>query len=645
MILRTSPLPTALFSRWSLGRADRPAARPPRRTSRARLGRVGHWEQLGLGLGSLEQLEGRALMAADIDVSLHDNIGTQIERIFYAPGSQVIYTLTVENKGDATATDAALKTTLASGITAKTWTAAYSGNGTGAQSGTGDIDTKLTLPANAKAVFTIVCGVGASATGDLVSSATVTAVAGETVTANNTDTDTDTFVPRSIAVGQAAGWGGSSVVRLVNPTTGATIAETQAFPTNSRTGTAVAVGDLDGDGKFEVVVATKYGVTGEIAVLRQDVSAGGVVTLVKDVRYSLQPFGAGFDRGLNLAVGDFDGDHRDDIAVSRAFGVGTVNVYRSTGTPADPLALFRSFTAFPGVLGGASLAAGEFDHGTFFGGSGAAIAGAGKSQLVVSSGMGSRAVVRVYDVSATTPAVLDTILPLGRGFLGGATVSVARVNADATPDIIVSSGVGGGSVVEVYDGTVAAATANRRLARFAAFSGLANRNAAVAAVGVDSDGDGLANRIDVVQSGAGTAALESFTTAGVRQGGVAGLAGALQVAGPIGIADASFTKTASGLLYREIVKGTGKSPTSDSANVKVNYEGRLLNGTRFDGNKGTSFALNGVIKGWTEGLKTMAVGGRTQFVIPADLAYGATGQGSIPPNATLVFDVELLSTT
>jgi FKBP-type peptidyl-prolyl cis-trans isomerase len=87
--------------------------------------------------------------------------------------------------------------------------------------------------------------------------------------------------------------------------------------------------------------------------------------------------------------------------------------------------------------------------------------------------------------------------------------------------------------------------------------------------------------------------------------------------------------------------------------VKVNYEGWLLNGSRFDGNNGTNgteFGLDQVIAGWTEGLQTMKVGGRTQFVIPANLAYGSnSGPGTkvpnIPANSTLVFDVTLLETT
>jgi uncharacterized repeat protein (TIGR01451 family) len=128
---------------------------------------------------------------------------------FYSPASQVVYTLTLENKGDATATDAVLTTSLASAITQKTWTAAFTGGATGAAVGAGDLNTKVTLPANGKAVFTIIANVGSSATGDLVSSATVAAASGETNTANNSATDTNRFVPNSIAVADDAGWSSS----------------------------------------------------------------------------------------------------------------------------------------------------------------------------------------------------------------------------------------------------------------------------------------------------------------------------------------------------------------------------------------------------------------------------------------------------
>jgi peptidylprolyl isomerase len=103
--------------------------------------------------------------------------------------------------------------------------------------------------------------------------------------------------------------------------------------------------------------------------------------------------------------------------------------------------------------------------------------------------------------------------------------------------------------------------------------------------------------------------------------------------------------TASGLQYRDIVVGDGARPSSNTASVTVNYEGRLLDGTRFDGNQGMSFGLNQVIAGWTEGVGSMRVGGRRQLIVPPSLGYGASGTGSIPPNATLVFDVELLATT
>jgi FKBP-type peptidyl-prolyl cis-trans isomerase len=103
--------------------------------------------------------------------------------------------------------------------------------------------------------------------------------------------------------------------------------------------------------------------------------------------------------------------------------------------------------------------------------------------------------------------------------------------------------------------------------------------------------------------------------------------------------------TSTGLQYRDILPGDGELPSSASATVRVNYEGWLLDGTRFDANDGISFGLNQVIAGWTEGLGSMKVGGRRLLIIPANLAYGSAGRPGIPPNSTLVFDVELLSTT
>lgn len=109
------------------------------------------------------------------------------------------------------------------------------------------------------------------------------------------------------------------------------------------------------------------------------------------------------------------------------------------------------------------------------------------------------------------------------------------------------------------------------------------------------------------------------------------------------------TKTASGLAYKVIKEGTGATPAAEDI-VEVHYHGTLTDGTVFDSSvergKTISFPLNRVIKGWTEGLQTMKEGGKSKFVIPADLAYGDAGAPpKIPGGATLVFEVELFKVT
>jgi len=109
----------------------------------------------------------------------------------------------------------------------------------------------------------------------------------------------------------------------------------------------------------------------------------------------------------------------------------------------------------------------------------------------------------------------------------------------------------------------------------------------------------------------------------------------------------TFTKTASGLQYRVLRKGKGANPKA-SDTVKVNYHGWLDNGTTFDSSyerkEPISFPLNGVIRGWTEGMQLVGEGGMIELVIPSDLGYGDRGTpgGPIPPKATLHFLVELI---
>lgn len=102
----------------------------------------------------------------------------------------------------------------------------------------------------------------------------------------------------------------------------------------------------------------------------------------------------------------------------------------------------------------------------------------------------------------------------------------------------------------------------------------------------------------------------------------------------------------SGLQYTVISEGTGRKPKATDQ-VKCHYEGTLIDGTMFDSSirrgEPAVFPLNGVIKGWTEGLQLMSEGAKYRFFIPFNLAYGSTGAGAlIPPYAALVFDVELI---
>jgi FKBP-type peptidyl-prolyl cis-trans isomerase FkpA len=108
-----------------------------------------------------------------------------------------------------------------------------------------------------------------------------------------------------------------------------------------------------------------------------------------------------------------------------------------------------------------------------------------------------------------------------------------------------------------------------------------------------------------------------------------------------------IVSTSSGLQYEVISQGSGEEKPGASDRVRVNYKGSLMDGTVFDSSydreESAEFPLNAVIPGWAEGIQLMTVGAHYRLYIPSGLAYGDRGAGGvIPPNSTLIFDVELL---
>jgi len=622
----------------------------PRRVTGRRRGPLRRRDRLGCGvhaagLHGLELFERRVALAADLAVSVFE------ADAWYVPGSQTSITFDLVNKGDAAATGAQFTSSLSGQITSPNWKATYAGGATGPASGFGAIGATVTMPAGGSARFTITGAIGANATGALVNSANAS-LAGDGNTADNTAVATLRFVPKSVVATNDAAYASTSIVRLLDPATGGTRTTAFAFEPGFKGGVRTAIGDLDGDGKPEIVATPGVGRVAEAVVLRQEVSDSGAVTLVKDPRYSLAPFGSGERRGLAVAVADFNADGRDDVAFARSSGTGEVRVYHATA--AGGLAFAKAFTpSIAGNFTGVSLSAADF--GTFA--SGAVVDASrpdGKAELVVASGAGVAPLVQVVDLSAATPAVVDSIRPFTAAFRGGLSVSTGRVDPDAIPDIIVAQGQGGTSQVEIYDGRVGSATNALLAPAFTAFAAqpLASRRGPVTTAGIDIDGDARIDSIQLSQASAVGTAVQQVSVLGVPKGSTTSGAGATRVASAESrlvndVQSAVFQATASGLKFRDVIVGTGATPSSASATVKVDYEGRLIDGTKFDGNSGASFNLSGVVAGFREGIQSMKVGGRRILVIPANLAYGANppAGSSIPANATLVFDVALLETT
>lgn len=338
------------------------------------------------------------------------------------------------------------------------------------------------------------------------------------------------IVPRSVvAVGTEVGTGVAPVVRLVEADTGRVIAEVVPFEPTFRGGAQVAMADIDDDRIPEVLVGAGTGRAAEVRIFRQQV-AGGRTSLVEIVAARTLPFGPRVTTGVNVAGGDVDGDGREDLVAAMARGAGTVSVFRSVAA-ADPIENqpYRTFTPFPASFGGGANVA-VADVGTFVAGRLTNAAAAdGRVEIVVASGAGMRATVQVYDISAAA-RVVTTVMPFTRPSSGGATVAAGRVNDDAIDDIVVSAGRGGGSAVVVLDGRVDRRVP-AVLVSSAAFAAYARPNAAVFSAAVDLDADGRVDRFLSTQGDpGGPAGLLHVAANGSRVGLLGSLRGPLKIA-------------------------------------------------------------------------------------------------------------------
>jgi uncharacterized repeat protein (TIGR01451 family) len=314
----------------------------------------------------------------------------------------------------------------------------------------------------------------------------------------------------------------NSLVKVVDRKTGQIVSQFYAYEPNFQGGVRIATGDMDSDGIDEIITAPGRGRAPEIRVFTQ---AGVELTQFRTMAYATT-----YSGGVEVAVGDVNGDGKNDIVTVPSYGPTQARVFFNNYNPANPLAdpisnaPNKQFSVFSNkFLGGADVVladVGKFSNGTTI----SATAPDGKDEIVIGNGPGMRSTIYVYDVTGT-PKIVDTILPFSNTFKGGITLDAARINADLIPDFIVSAGNGGHSAVEIWSGLTNDAV-DVRLATFTTFANTPTANAPVHAVAIDTNNDGIADTIVAVQGTDGNSGqIRSFKTDGTPFSALSGFAG------------------------------------------------------------------------------------------------------------------------
>ncbi|MEX0744440.1 MAG: ice-binding family protein [Phycisphaeraceae bacterium] len=348
-----------------------------------------------------------------------------------------------------------------------------------------------------------------------VSAGDLNAVIGVQGVDNVGDTDESDFHNRLgsvIVIGMGKSPSRPQFVQVIDEASGAVLSQFAPYGNTFQGGVRVATGDLTSDGVDEIVTAPGWSIIAEVRVYTLD---GALLT-------SFLPYGSSFQGGVQVAVGDIDGDGLNDIITVPSYGPAEVKVFRNVlvgGVPTfDGSNPYRDFLAFPSsFIGGGVVAVADMGSTPLTNGPFDNTQQDQKAEIVVGSGAGTKTTVKVFDVSGmitptpnATPTAAGSFTPFSTtttNYQGGVSLSVARINADLIPDIVVGAGVNGRSMVDVWawnntsSATLSSLSANG--IGFAAFTD-PSRNASVQVATLDTNGDDIADVILVVQGPGGT---------------------------------------------------------------------------------------------------------------------------------------------
>jgi uncharacterized repeat protein (TIGR01451 family) len=406
----------------------------------------------------------------------------------YLPGQTFPYTIVVSNSGPSTMVDGVVNDPLPSQVATASWTASYTAGSSGAPSGSGGItNEKITLLPGGSATFTLTVTIRPDAFGQMDNIVTLTPPAGASVDPQSVLSATDiNFGPEppasiggALVVGSDDGCNGPPWVRVLDPDSGQELSRFLAYDARFRGSVRVATGDVTGDGVAEIITAPGRNAVGEVRVFQRNVLGAAQQNSVSEwtelTQYRTLAFGPGYRGGVEVAVADIDDDGDNDIVTAMSIRTGMVNVFRvNTGVGViDPVANapFKSFRGAPaGTNNGVMISAGDYILG-------------GPAEIAVGTNSGTRALVRVFDVSGT-PTVVRSFKPFANNFRGGVTLSTSDYDGNGSLDLIVGAGLNGGSRVEVWNPST-----GTKIAQTSAFGSLVKPNARVFAVfGSAADG-------------------------------------------------------------------------------------------------------------------------------------------------------------